>query len=376
MSSVLPQFDPASRTLKIRLIADNPGYVMRPDMFVNVDLPMSGPAAIIIPMEAVLDSGLKKTVFVDKGNGYFEPRQVETGRSLGERIEITRGLMPGEKIVVSGNFLLDSETRMQQASSTASEKISRDPVCGMNINEANSKAAGYVKEYLGKTYFFCSPECLHEFEKAPDLYSKSGTPLKNPPAAKRETTPAKHTHHDSSAMPKSHDMKTMSHKQEAQEAHNMSMPGSDAPMKSAKGNDMFPPAPGAPSQMMPGPGNGTLPPGAPGTTPVTPMKGGQVFSPAPGSPSQTLPGSGNGIALPGSPGTPNVSQSSPEKTDRMPSRPPRRRGAVQPGGMDMPDPQKVPSMQQQNNKGMITPETKPDLTDQQKNPVAGDKAHD
>ena len=64
---------------------------MRPDMFVNVELPVSGPPAIIVPVDAVLDSGLKKTVFVDRGNGFFEPRQVETGRSLGERVEICPG---------------------------------------------------------------------------------------------------------------------------------------------------------------------------------------------------------------------------------------------------------------------------------------------
>ena len=73
---------------------------MRSDMFVNVEPPVSGPPAIIVPVDGVLDSGLKKTVFVDRGSGFFEPRQVETGRKLGEQVEITRGLMPGEKMVV------------------------------------------------------------------------------------------------------------------------------------------------------------------------------------------------------------------------------------------------------------------------------------
>ncbi|MGZ3647928.1 MAG: efflux RND transporter periplasmic adaptor subunit, partial [Syntrophales bacterium] len=141
MSDVLPQFDASTRTLKIRLEADNPGYIMRPDMFVNVELPVSGPPAIIVPADAVLDSGLKKTVFVDRGNGFFEQRQVETGRSLGERVEIARGLMPGEKIVVSGNFLLDSEARLQLASTGITGKIGHDPVCGMNIDEDQSRAA-------------------------------------------------------------------------------------------------------------------------------------------------------------------------------------------------------------------------------------------
>jgi RND family efflux transporter MFP subunit len=175
MSNVLPQFDSSSRTLKVRLEADNPGYIMRPDMFVNVEIPVSGPAAIIVPADAVVDSGLKKTVFVDRGNGYFEPRQVETGGSLGERVEITRGLMLGEKIVVAGNFLIDSETRMQQSAAGSGDKAGRDLVCGMNIDENRSKAVGYLKDYKGKTYFFCSPECRDEFVKTPDRYSLAVT---------------------------------------------------------------------------------------------------------------------------------------------------------------------------------------------------------
>jgi YHS domain-containing protein len=178
-SNILPQFDPASRTLKMRLVADNPGYVMRPDMFVNVELPASGLPAIIVPVGAVLDSGLKKTVFVDKGNGFFEPRRVETGRSLGEQVEISQGLAPGEKIVVSGNFLIDSETRMQQAAAGITGKIGRDPVCGMNIDEDRAREEGSFLEYKGRTYFFCDPREREDFGKEPERY------LKGSPAAGR-----------------------------------------------------------------------------------------------------------------------------------------------------------------------------------------------
>ncbi|TLM98849.1 efflux RND transporter periplasmic adaptor subunit, partial [bacterium] len=115
VSKVLPQFDPATRTLKVRLEADNPGFALRPDMFVDVEFPVRMPTGIIVPADAVLDSGLKKTVFVERGNGYFEPRAVETGNWFDDRVEIVRGLAPGERIVVSGNFLLDSESRMRAA---------------------------------------------------------------------------------------------------------------------------------------------------------------------------------------------------------------------------------------------------------------------
>jgi len=68
-----------------------------------------------VPAEAVLDAGLKKTVFVDRGNGYLEPRQVETGELVGDRIEILRGLKTGERVVTSGNFLIDSESQLKSA---------------------------------------------------------------------------------------------------------------------------------------------------------------------------------------------------------------------------------------------------------------------
>jgi hypothetical protein len=68
-----------------------------------------------VPAEAVLDTGLKKTVFVDRGNGYLEPRQVETGERIGDRIEITKGLASTERIVISGNFLIDSESQLKSS---------------------------------------------------------------------------------------------------------------------------------------------------------------------------------------------------------------------------------------------------------------------
>lgn len=123
VSDILPQFDPASRTFKVRLEMDNPGLALRPDMFVDVALAIVLPASVAVPVDAVLDSGLKKTVFVDRGAGYFEPRQVETGWRFDDRVEIVRGLDPGERIVTAANFFLDSETRMQQAAATKPEMV-------------------------------------------------------------------------------------------------------------------------------------------------------------------------------------------------------------------------------------------------------------
>jgi multidrug efflux pump subunit AcrA (membrane-fusion protein) len=112
VSNVPPFFDAQTRTLKVRLEADNPGQIMRPDMFVDIELPVRMPPAITVPSEAIIFSGMKKTVFVDLGNGVFEPRQIETGWRLGNSIEVVKGLKPGDRIVISGNFLIDSESKL------------------------------------------------------------------------------------------------------------------------------------------------------------------------------------------------------------------------------------------------------------------------
>jgi membrane fusion protein, copper/silver efflux system len=115
VSDVPPQFDATTRSLKVRLEMDNPKNVLRPEMFVDVEFQISLPSAMTVPASAVLDSGRKKTVFVALGDGFFEPRSVVTGWRFGDRVEIVEGLMPGEQIVISGNFLIDSESRMKLA---------------------------------------------------------------------------------------------------------------------------------------------------------------------------------------------------------------------------------------------------------------------
>jgi len=172
VAEVLPQFDPNSRTLKVRLEMDNPGYLLRPDMFVDVEFPVLLPPAISIPADAILDSGLQKIVFVDRGNGYFEPREVETGWRMGNRVEIVKGLEPGEKIVISGNFLIDSESKLELASQGMNTALSKDPVCGREISAAKAQKAGRKISHGGQTYFFDSDECKQKFEKEPERYTR------------------------------------------------------------------------------------------------------------------------------------------------------------------------------------------------------------
>ncbi len=112
---IMPQVDPMTRTLKVRLEAHNPAHLLKPEMFVDVVFRSSMPRMLTVPLEAILDTGLRKTVFVDRGNGYFEPRQVTTGARADGRIQVLSGLQAGERVVTSGNFLIDSESQLKSA---------------------------------------------------------------------------------------------------------------------------------------------------------------------------------------------------------------------------------------------------------------------
>jgi len=111
--AVPPQFDAATQSARLRLDADNPDLALRPDMLVDVHLPIALPPAITVPVDALADAGLAARVFVERADGAFEPRDVETGWRFGDRVEIVRGLAAGDRVVTSGAFLLDSESRMR-----------------------------------------------------------------------------------------------------------------------------------------------------------------------------------------------------------------------------------------------------------------------
>jgi RND family efflux transporter MFP subunit len=112
-----PQVDPMTRTLKVRLNMDNPGVMLKPDMYADVEFLVNIPSKLTVPADAVLNSGDRQTVFIDRGNGYLEPRQVKTGEREGDRIQILSGLTGSERVVTSGNFLIDSESQMKAAAS-------------------------------------------------------------------------------------------------------------------------------------------------------------------------------------------------------------------------------------------------------------------
>jgi Cu(I)/Ag(I) efflux system membrane fusion protein len=189
VSDVLPQFDGSTRTLKVRLEVNNPRYTLRPDMFVDVSFPLHVPPSLTVPAEAVLDSGIRKMVFVDLGDGVLEPRRVETGWRMNDRIEILKGLMEGEKIVVSGNFLIDSESRLQGLASGYNVSAEIDPVCGMSVDP--EKPGTLTSAIQGKTYYFCSASCKQKFDSDPQRYLPKEQALQPAPVVARTAAPSR-----------------------------------------------------------------------------------------------------------------------------------------------------------------------------------------
>lgn len=178
VSDVPPAFDAESRTFKLRLELENPGAALRPDMFVDVALEVTRPAAVVVPANAVLDSGVRRTVFVEAGEGTYAPREVETGWRFGPDVEIVRGLSPGERIVVAGTFLVDSESQLRSAgagagagAAAAHDGATHDPVCGMEVDAAKARAAGHSEVHGGKTFFFCSDDCKARFHASPERFA-------------------------------------------------------------------------------------------------------------------------------------------------------------------------------------------------------------
>jgi membrane fusion protein, copper/silver efflux system len=110
-----PYLDPKTRTAQIRMEFPNPNFQLKPDMFVNLRLKVSLGPSLAVPEDAVLDTGTEQYVFVDRGEGYLEPRPVKAAGEAMGYIAIRSGLSAGERVVTAANFILDSESRLKGA---------------------------------------------------------------------------------------------------------------------------------------------------------------------------------------------------------------------------------------------------------------------
>ena len=112
-----PAVNPETRTMRIRVEVRNTGDRLRPGMYGTVNLDLPGAQGLSVPVEAVVDTGEMQYVFVSKSGGRFEPRRVKVGaRGDGAAGEILAGVAEDETVVTTGNFLLDSESRLRSAS--------------------------------------------------------------------------------------------------------------------------------------------------------------------------------------------------------------------------------------------------------------------
>src|SRR6266446_1849005 len=115
ISLINPFLDEAKRTAKVRIDIPNPDFKLRPAMYVNAELAMDMGEGLTIPVSAVMPTGTRNVVFINKGEGKLEPRIVQLGSKYGDSYQVQSGLSDGEQVVASANFLIDAESKVQQA---------------------------------------------------------------------------------------------------------------------------------------------------------------------------------------------------------------------------------------------------------------------
>jgi Cu(I)/Ag(I) efflux system membrane fusion protein len=112
---IYPSLNPETRTVKVRFEFPNPHEKLKPEMYANVEVKIHLGRRLVVPEGAIIDTGLRQMAIVDKGNGYFEPREVKIGAKVDDYYEILKGLKVGERVVTSANFLIDSESKFKEA---------------------------------------------------------------------------------------------------------------------------------------------------------------------------------------------------------------------------------------------------------------------
>ncbi len=114
---VYPTLNTEARTVRVRLELPNPELKLKPGMYGNVTLQTNAVRTLVVPKEAVLETGLRQLVFMDRGQGRYEPASVKLGHRGQDAVEVLEGLKEGDRIVTSANFLLDAESKLASASS-------------------------------------------------------------------------------------------------------------------------------------------------------------------------------------------------------------------------------------------------------------------
>jgi Cu(I)/Ag(I) efflux system membrane fusion protein len=124
---IYPFHDPKTHTVKARVEMPNSGHVLKPDMFVNAIIRVPLVKGIVVPVTAVIDTGKRQVVWVETTPGMFEPRDVQVGERIEEKLQILSGLKPGEKVAVSGGYLIDSESQLKGGGQDHSQHTGAKP---------------------------------------------------------------------------------------------------------------------------------------------------------------------------------------------------------------------------------------------------------
>jgi len=114
---IYPYLNEATRTVRVRMEFPNPHLKLKPGMYGNVVLGVDAGRRLVVPKEAVLDSGLRQLVFLDLGQGVYQPYPVKLGRRSQEYVEVLEGIKEGDRVVTSANFMLDAESKLASAGS-------------------------------------------------------------------------------------------------------------------------------------------------------------------------------------------------------------------------------------------------------------------
>ena len=150
-SFIQPQLAGETRTLPVRMEFPNPDLKFKPGMFVNVELRRPLGRQLTVPVDAVLDSGRRQVVFVDRGGGSFEPREVRLGERTETFVAVLGGLRAGQKVVTRANFLLDSESNLRQAIAGMAGMPGMQPAAPASGTKPNAPqgAGGTTSEMTG-----------------------------------------------------------------------------------------------------------------------------------------------------------------------------------------------------------------------------------
>ncbi len=145
LSAILPDVDPATRTIKARIELRNPGLMLKPGMFVRVVFKQSSTAqTLVIPQEAVIATGKRNVVIVAVSDGKYASVEIQLGREIGTDVEVRSGLFEGQKVVASGQFLLDSEASLKSGLSRLN--TSSPPVANAQMHSGSGRVVAIDKD--------------------------------------------------------------------------------------------------------------------------------------------------------------------------------------------------------------------------------------